>query len=150
VEHEWICVCSELGEYVLSSGFFRHVAKHSYDVSAVCRRSRETSRASLNSKTCLAPGNRPPRVVGQAQAARASTDVMSEHNNCFKESHHGLSGFNGCVLMHPDQPSNTQELQKLATRPAAHGPVSLLQAPNTKFVNTDVASSWTPRPEVIS
>jgi hypothetical protein len=62
----------------------------------------------------------------------------------------GFFEFNGCVVMHPDQLPNTQELQKLATRPAAHGPVSLLQAPNTKFVNTDVASSWTPGPGVIS
>lgn len=77
-------------------------------------------------------------------------DVMPEHNTTVSKS--SATGFRRqrLRLVHPDQPPNTQELQKLATRPAAHGPVSLLQAPNTKFVNTDVASSWTPRPEVIS
>jgi hypothetical protein len=77
--------------------FFRHVAKHGCDVSAVCRRSRETSRASLSSRSCLAPRESTSAVVGREQAARASTDVISEHNNCFKESCHRLFEFNGCV-----------------------------------------------------
>jgi hypothetical protein len=150
VEHEWICEGSELGEYVFSPGFSRHVAKHGCDVSAVCRRSRGSSRASLCSKVCLAPEDWPLRSLARSKQHVLFADVMPEHNTTVSKS--SATGFRRqrLRLVHPDQPPNTQELQKLATRPAAHGPVSLLQAPNTKFVNTDVASSWTPRPEVIS